>query len=446
MQSTFPIGPRDLVFQKTAVSFDASVWEFFAPLIAGARLVMAKPGGHRDSAYLVEAIQHDAISILQVVPTVLRLLVEEPGLPKCVSLRRLFCGGEALAPELVESVYSALDVELINLYGPAEACINALYYPVPRSGSKDNIPIGRSAANTRFYILDSQFLPLPAGKVGELFLAGDSLGRGYQNQPALTAERFLPNSQDGTGGRMYLTGDLARQLPDGNVEYFGRIDSQVKILGGRLELGEIERLIGQLPGVRQSVVVVREDTAAVGAPVDRRLVAYLVLRAGVIFSAEQLRQQLRNHLPDYMLPANFVFLETLPVLPSGKLDRRALANLELYRPVVEKEYIPPRKSLEKMLARIWSETLETDQVGLIDNFFDLGGDSLLAFRLMNRVQELFGADLSLLILFMAPTFSDFSDAILDHVADKTGIEQIARLLLDLEDNQDGDNKTISHDR
>jgi acyl carrier protein len=192
--------------------------------------------------------------------------------------------------------------------------------------------------------------------------------------------------------------------------------------------------------------VVREYPASGGAPVDKRLVAYLKLSAGIDLTAEQLRQQLRRHLPGYMLPANFVFLEALPVLPSGKVDRLALANQEQYRPDLVKDYFPPRTAIEKALDRIWSEILSVDQVGLKDNFFDLGGDSLLAFRLMNRIQELFGTDLSLTILFKAPTFQDFANAILEYLADKKGFDELARILLELEANQDGDNEALSDDR
>jgi amino acid adenylation domain-containing protein len=398
MQSAFPIGPGDRVLQKTALSFDASVWEFYAPLLTGAQLVMAKPGGHRDAAYLVEAIRRENITILQVVPTVLRLLVEEPGLRQCVSLRRLFCGGEALTPDLVEKVYGALDVELVNLYGPAEACIDTLYYTVPRSSALEKIPIGRPVANTRVYILDSQLQPLPVGEVGELFLAGDSVGRGYLNQPALTAGRFLPDPMDSSGGRLYRTGDLARCLPDGNVEYLGRVDAQVKILGGRLEPGEIERLIEQYPGVRQAAVVVQEDSSASA----RRLVAYLALQAGVHLASEQLRQHLRRQLPDYMLPANFVFLDSLPVLPSGKLDRLALARLDLPPSNLEKSYLPPRTPLEEALVEIWSEVLRVARVGITESFFDLGGNSLVMAQILARVFERFQVELSIFSVFEKP--------------------------------------------
>ncbi len=411
MQSTFPIGPGDRVLQKTALSFDASVWEFYAPLLAGAQLVMAKPGGHRDPAYLVEAIQRDNINILQVVPTVLRLLVEEPGLRQCVSLRRLFCGGEVLPPELVEKVHAVLDVELINLYGPAEACIDTLYYSVPRGGSNDKLPIGQPVANTRVYILDSQFQRLPVGEAGELFLAGDSLGRGYLNQPEHTAERFLPDPMNGFSGRVYRTGDLARRLPDGNIEYVGRIDSQVKILGGRLELAEVERLIEQVPGVRQSAAVVQEHPASRAGSGAKRLVAYLALQPGAQLTTDQLRQQLRRHLPDYMLPANFVFLDALPVLPSGKLDRLALASLDLPYLEMENKHLLPRTPVEEVLVGIWSEVLGVDQLGIFDNFFELGGNSLSLTQVLSRIRERFRVELSIFEVFETPDIAHMAHQI-----------------------------------
>jgi amino acid adenylation domain-containing protein len=443
MQATFPIGSGDRVLQKTAISFDASIWEFYAPLLAGAQLVMAKPGGHRDAAYLVDAILHDGITILQVVPTVLRLLVEEPGLRQCLSLRRLFCGGEALLPELAERVPANLDIELINLYGPAEACIDTLYYPVPHGGSITQVPIGRPVANTQVYVLDSQFTLLPLGEVGELFLAGDSLGRGYLNQPTLTAERFLPNQMDSLGGRLYRTGDLARHLPDGNIEFVGRVDSQVKILGGRLELTEIERVIEQYPGVQQSAVVVQGSQVGSGA---KRLVAYLVLQPGAKLTGDQLRQHLRRHLPDYMMPANFVFLDALPILPSGKLDRRALPEPGAIGLASDRPTSELGTAFEHLLMQIWIEVLGVNQIGLQDNFFELGGHSLLAFRLMNKIEELFDSDLRLTILFETPTFGDFSKAVLENFADKERVEEIARLLLELETVRHAENQAVSDDR
>jgi amino acid adenylation domain-containing protein len=402
MQSTFPVGPGDRVLQKTALSFDASVWEFFAPLLAGAQLVMARPGGHRDPAYLVEAVQRDSITILQVVPTVLRVLVEQPGLRGCVSLHRLFCGGEALPPRLAARVQAALDVDLVNLYGPAEACIDTLYYPLPRGASIETVPIGRPVAQTRVYILDHHLKPVPEGEMGELFLAGDSLARGYLNRPVQTAERFVPDPMDDRGGRLYRTGDLVRRLPDGNIEYLGRVDSQVKVLGGRLEPGEIERLIEQYPGVRQSAVMVQVDFAGQNDSQSARLVAYLVLQAGAQLTGEQVRRHLKRHLPDYMLPANIVLLESLPVLPGGKLDRRALAGLALPHPAPEKGCLPPRTPVEEALVGIWSEVLGTDRLGIFDNFFELGGNSLSLTRVLARVLERFQVELSIWSVFETP--------------------------------------------
>ncbi len=442
MQSTFPLNPSDRVLQKTAISFDASVWEFYAPLLAGARLVMARPGGHRDLAYLVETIRQAEITIVQVVPTVLRLLIEEPGLRECDSLRRLFCGGEALPAELAMQVRAILDVELVNLYGPAEACIDTLYYTVPRIGPIDKIPIGRPIANTQVYIMDDQLRPVREGEVGELFLAGDSLGRGYHNQPALTAMHFLPNPMDNSGGRLYRTGDLARYWTDGNILYLGRVDLQVKILGGRLELGEIERLIEQYPGVRQAAVVVQEDP---GNPGARRLVAYLTLQPGAQITVDQLRTQLKRQLPDYMMPASFYFLDSLPVLSSGKLDRQALA-----RPVpIHSEFgdddLLPDTPFEQALAALWSDVLNVEQVGLKDNFFSLGGHSLLAFRLINRIRDFFQLDPSLTMLFEEPVFEDFVRVLLENIADRQRVDAIARSALSLRGTGRG-SQTKSDDR
>lgn len=270
MQETFPLTERDAVLQKTPISFDASVWEFFAPLLAGARLVMARPGGHQESAYLVDAIADHNVTILQLVPSMLRMILGEPELDKCQSLRRVFCGGEALPFELQERFFTRLDAELHNLYGPTEATIDATFWTCRMSGTQPTVPIGRPIANTEVYILDEHLRPVPVGVRGELHIGGEGLARGYLNRPELTAEKFIPNPFSNRSGRLYKTGDMVCYLPDGNIKFYGRLDHQVKIRGFRIELGEIEAVLAEHPAVKQAVVLEREDV-----PGDKRLVAYV---------------------------------------------------------------------------------------------------------------------------------------------------------------------------
>jgi amino acid adenylation domain-containing protein len=276
MQETFPLGADDRVLQRTPFSFDASVWEFFAPLLAGAQLVLAAPERHQAGDDVVRAVAENGITVLQLVPSLLRLVLAEPGLETCTSLRRVFCGGEGLPVRLVQEHRALVDAELVNLYGPTEACIDATFHRCGPDEGEGFAPIGRPIANVRAYVLDEQLEPVPIGVPGELFLAGDALAHGYWNRPALTAERFVPDPFDGSGdARIYRTGDLVRRRADGELEFLGRVDDQVKLRGYRIELGEIESLLREHPEVRDSAVVVRE--VGVG---DRRLVAYLVQAAG----------------------------------------------------------------------------------------------------------------------------------------------------------------------
>lgn len=267
MQTAFPLNAADKVLQKTPFSFDASIWEFYAPLLAGAQLVMARPGGHQDSEYLIEAIAKYKVTILQVVPSLLQMLLESQGFESCQSLRRVFCGGEAIPVELVKRFREKLNADLHNLYGPTEATIDATFFTCKSNTPQQIVPIGRPIANTQTYILDSHLQPVPIGVPGELHISGAGLAQGYLNRPDLTQEKFIPNPfSEPSNSRLYKTGDLARYLPDGNIEYLGRIDNQVKIRGFRIELGEIEAGITAHPQVRQAAVIVREDN-----PGDKRL-------------------------------------------------------------------------------------------------------------------------------------------------------------------------------
>ena len=318
MQRTFPLGEDDVVLQKTAFSFDASVWEFYAPLLSGARLVMAKPGGHKDIGYLLDVVASEGVTDLQLVPTMFKgfLFYFERALsdwrdrgPISVRLKRMFCGGEALPIDLCERWMACSSAALINLYGPTEACIDSTFWVCPHESPWRTIPIGRPISNARVYVLDSMLRPVPIGVPGELHIGGAGLARGYLDRAELTAERFISNPFG--EGRLYKTGDLVRHFPDGSLEFLGRIDHQVKYRGYRIELGEIEAVLAEHPDVRESAVVVLDD----------QLVAYVVSAA---IDEAALEGHLRSRLPEHMVPAAFVRLAALPLTPSGKLDRNAL--------------------------------------------------------------------------------------------------------------------------
>jgi amino acid adenylation domain-containing protein len=403
MRARVGLDATDVVLQKTPYTFDASVWEFFLPLMCGATLVMAQPGGHQDSRYLIEEIKRRGVTILQLVPTMLRVLLEERDAAECVSLRRMFCGGEALAAELRERFHGLLDAELYNLYGPTEAAIDVTYLPCRRASETRFVSIGHPLSNVQIYILDKHLRPVPVGLRGELYIGGDSLARGYLNRPDLTAERFIPNPF-GTepGARLYRTGDVARFHPDGEIEFLGRVDQQVKLRGFRIEPGEIEAALLRHASVRDALVMVREDV-----PGDQRLVAYVVGEEGATTGVE-LRQHLKGELPEYMVPAAFVFLPAMPLLPNGKTDKRALPAPENAGAGGGREYVAPRTTVEELLAGIWSEVLGVERVGLSDNFFELGGHSLLVTQLVSRVREGLNVELPLREFFDASTLADLA--------------------------------------
>jgi amino acid adenylation domain-containing protein len=404
MQQRCPVGPEDGIVFKTAFGFDASIWELFIPLITGARLIVARPGGQQDSAYLVRLVREQQATILQLVPSMLQIVVEEPGLPECASLRRLFCGGEAFPGELQRRFLSRHGAELHNLYGPTEAAIDTTHWACQPDDVSTVLPLGRPLANVRVHLLSAQLEPMPAGIPGELYIGGTGLARGYLNRPDLTAERFLPDAQSGRPGeRLYRTGDLARYRTDGILEFLGRTDQQVKIRGFRIELGEIEAALARHPAVSQSAVVVRSG--------DRgdRLLGYVVL-SGSSVEAADLRAFLATSLPDYMLPAVIVALPALPVLPNGKIDRSSLPeprSSELT--VVSKEV--PRNLTEEVLVGIWSDVLGAPGIGIRDSFFDLGGHSISATQMAARVRQAFGVDLSLRTFFDRPTIAELAEAV-----------------------------------
>ncbi len=407
MQEAYRLTGADRVLQKTPFSFDVSVWEFFWPLITGAHLVVAQPEGHKDSAYLAQLIAEQEITTLHFVPSMLQVFLQEPGLEMLRCLRRVICSGEALPFNLQQRFFYRLDAELHNLYGPTEAAVDVTFWACERDADSQVVPIGRPIANTQIYVLDRYLQPVPVGVTGELYIGGVGLARGYLSRPALTAEKFIPSPFSAEpGARLYRTGDLARFASDGRIEYLGRTDDQVKIRGNRVELGEIEAILGQHSGVHEAVVVARKDV-----PGDERLVAYLVCSPQVqndVPAVGEIRAFLRERVPDYMVPSHFVVLEALPLSPNGKVDRRALPAPPTSRMAPESGYVAPVTRLERSLADVWKEVLHIEKVGVHDSFFDIGGHSLLMAQVRGRLQEVLGRDVPMLDLFKYPTISSLA--------------------------------------
>ncbi|MBV9774197.1 MAG: amino acid adenylation domain-containing protein, partial [Gemmatimonadetes bacterium] len=387
MQEEYGLGEHDVVLQKTPFSFDVSVWEFFWPLIAGARLVVARPEGHRDPRYLAETIEGEGVTTLHFVPPMLQAFLEATEEGRCGGIRRVVCSGEALPFELQERFFARFPAaELHNLYGPTEAAVDVTYQAC-RPG--EPVTIGRPVANTRVYLLDETGEPVPVGVPGELHIGGVQVGRGYLGRPELTAEKFVPDPFGEPGARLYRTGDLARWRADGTVAYLGRVDFQVKLRGFRIELGEIEAALREQPGVREAMVLVREDH-----PGEQRLVGYLTGEG----NAEEVRARLRQRLPEHMVPSALVALEAFPLTPNGKVDRRALPAPEPPRPGTASQRAA-RTPTEEVVAAIWADLLRLDHAGPDDDFFALGGHSLLATQVVSRLRQAFGVELPLRALF-----------------------------------------------
>jgi len=417
MQEAYGLTAADRVLQKTPFGFDVSVWELFWPLVTGARLVFAPPGEHREPRALAELIARQGITTLHFVPSMLEAFLAAAGPEPLPSLRRVMASGETLTAPLVRRFFArfgrSATTELHNLYGPTEASVDVSVWPCVPEPPGSLVPIGRPIANHALYVVDPRLGAQPIGVPGELLVGGPGLARGYLGRADLTAAVFIPDPFGaGPGGRLYRTGDRARRLPDGNVQYLGRRDRQVKIRGFRIELGEIEAALARQPGVREAVVLVREDASG-DQPGDERLVAYVVASpeptGGAAPSPTSLQDALRRTLPAAMVPAvsDFVILESLPLSANGKVDRRALSRIA---PVREAARFPaPQGPLEEMLAAIWAAVLGAarlggdERVGAHDDFFALGGHSLLATQVLSRVRDACGVDLPVSALFEAPT-------------------------------------------
>ncbi|HVG18996.1 MAG TPA: condensation domain-containing protein, partial [Blastocatellia bacterium] len=335
-----------------------------------------------------------------LVPSMLQVLLDEPGLPSCKTLRRVYCGGEAMSVNLKERFFTRLSATLVNFYGPTESTVDTTYWVCEPNDSHDTVPIGRPIDNIEVYLLDARLEPAPVGIAGDLYIGGEGLARGYLNRPDLTAESFIPHPfSDRPGARLYRSGDVARWLPDGNIGFIGRSDEQVKIRGLRIELGEIEKVLAQHAGVRNAVVTVRTDAKG-----NKRMAAYVCADPDDSLTAGGLREFVRERLPDYMTPTWFVMMKALPLMPNGKVDKSALPQPEQGTSDPEQAYVAPRNQVEETLARIWAELLGAERVGIHDNFFHLGGDSILSIQIVARANDA-GIRLSPRLLFQHQTIA-----------------------------------------
>ena len=383
-QERYPLRVNDRFLQKAAFIFDISVWEIFGTLLAGAGLVLARPGGQGDPEYLANLISTEGVTVAHFGPALLREFVEWEGATRCRTLRRVFCGGEPLTPDLTRRVHDRLGVKLHQQYGPTETCIDVTVWDCETSNGSA-IPIGRPIANTQAYVLDERFQPCAIGSAGELNIGGESLARGYLAKPDLTAERFVPDPFGRKpGGRLYRTADRVRHLRDGNLVFLGRFDNQIKIRGYRIETGEIESVLREHHGVSDAVVVAREESDG-----EKQLVAYVATQQNgqpspVLLNSTQLREHLQKRLPDFMMPSFFVVLDELPLTVTGKVDRLKLPAPDL---TDTQTYVAPRTHNEKLLVSIWETVLNLKPIGVADNFFALGGDSIRTLRVIALARE-----------------------------------------------------------
>ncbi len=403
MNSDYPITLQDIFLQKTPITFDVSLWELFWPLQVGATLVIEIPDGHKNPDKLIQTIKKHQVTNIHFVPSMLNIFNQTQGIEGCISLKRIFCSGEALSIPIVDNTYAKLDhVEIHNLYGPTEASVDVTSWHCKRNESTDSIPIGKPVSNTQLYILDDALQMQPIGVTGELYIAGVQVANGYLNRTSLTQERFIKNIySEKPEDLMYKTGDLARYSDDGVIEYHGRIDNQIKIRGLRIELGEIEKTLEQHHEIVQAVVIKHEE--------KDNLIAYY---AGSNVPETEVLELLKNSLPLYMIPSAFVYVEKFEFLSSGKINRKELPKYEdVPNPKNLNEFVSPRNEFEELVEQIWSEVLEQNNIGVFDDFVGIGGHSLAAIRITSRIKEELELEIPLNKVFEFPTIASYANYI-----------------------------------
>lgn len=398
---SFAISPNDRILQFASFSFDVSVWEIFSTFVSGATLFLINQDTRFSDQHLLQLVRDQCITIVFLLPSVLKRLPTE-NLP---TLKTVITGGEGFSKEFITRWADGR--RFFYVYGPTEGTIFQSFIDCSEICPQKPI-LGRPIANIQFYLLDRYLQPVPIGVIGELHISGVGLARGYLNRPELTVEKFIPNSfSDNQEMRLYKTGDLVRYLPSGNLQFLGRTDNQMKIRGFRVELGEIEVVLGQHPCVREVVVIGREDI-----PGDKRLVAYVVPVQEQTLTVNELRYYLKQKLPEYMIPSAFILLNDLPLMPNKKIDRQGLPAPDLTRPDLEEPFVAPSTFVEELIAGIWAEVLQLQSIGIHDDFFELGGHSLLATQVISRIREAFSIEIHTSVLFKSPTVADLALAVI----------------------------------
>jgi len=420
----YPLGEGNGTAVQSPIGFDLTVTSLFAPLVRGraVTLVPEEEGIEGLSAVMRE---RSDLSLVKITPSHLEVLSEMISADEAAGCARAFViGGEALLSESLSYWReNSPDTRLINEYGPTEAVVGCCVYEVKKQEIlAGSVPIGRPIANARIYLLDANLLPVPTGVPGELFIGGDCLARGYLNRADLTAERFVPDPFGAEpGARIYRTGDVARHRPDGDIDYLGRSDQQVKVRGIRVELGEVEAALSQHPAIRDAIVMVREDI-----PGDKRLAAYYVAQEGQTPGIDDLRAFLGDMLPEYMIPASFMMMSSFPLSPNGKVNRAELPAPEGLRPRLQAAYVPPQSEAEQKISAVWEEVLRIDKVGIYDNFFDLGGHSLLVVTVNRKLRETFKKDISMVDMFRYPTINSLAKYLTEEVAEEESFQESER--------------------
>jgi aspartate racemase len=419
---------EEIFLQLTSLSFDVSTFEIWGSLLNGATLVVYTPGTP-EVEEVGEIVQRHKVTTLWLTSPLFHQMIREQ-VSGLKGVRQLLGGGDVLsAASVIDALEHLPGCLIVNGYGPTESTTFASSYPMTsRNQVGASVSIGRPIANTEIYVLAGDLTAVAIGAIGEIYIGGAGLARGYLNRPDLTAERFIPSPfGELPGSRLYRSGDLARLMPDGNIEFLGRADQQVKVRGQRIELTEIESVLNDFPAIKEAAVLARDDTNG-----DKRLVAYFAPNEGETVQTSRLRTHLKNKLPDYMVPSAFVTLDRLPMTPTGKLDRKALPAPDNTRPDIAEKYLAPRNPVEEVVAAIWGEILGIERIGVLDSFFDLGGHSLLATRVVSSVRYIFKVELPLKTLFQASTVAELSEAVVAHEPKPGQAEKIARILKQME--------------
>lgn len=402
MKKEFPLNKGASVLQKTPFSFDASVWEFYLPLLTGQTLVMAPPGTQKSFKKIIKCIQKNSVSVIQLVPSMLNLILEEEEFKNCKTLRYVFCGGEVLPYTLKNKFYLTMGADLINLYGPSEACIDTTFHICKRDFEKKNIPIGKAIDNVVLYVMDKNQRPVIKGEPGELWIGGLGLANGYVNAPDLSKEKFVENTDfTSPHKKLYKTGDLVKELENGEIEYIDRIDNYVKVRGIFIDIGEIESALSKHNDILQPIVkvVTKNDV--------KFIASYITLKKKVDLNGNELRLFLKNLLPISMIPNYFIFMEEFPLSPSGKIDKKALPFPNENNSICTKNS-SELNSVEKNIKSIFLETFNIQDIGIEEDFFDIGGHSLLAIRILSRIQDLYNKEISLKLFFESPNIKSLS--------------------------------------